>query len=71
MNEGLQHLAEMLSEHERRIQELEKQVRYQDEHREVCPNCENEYPHKHTDGHYSCEECGNEWNLQELNSKEE
>jgi ribosomal protein L37AE/L43A len=28
-----------------------------------CPNCENPYPHNHTDGSFSCEECGNEWEI--------
>lgn len=27
----------------------------------ICPKCENPYPHSHTDGSYSCEECGNKW----------
>ena len=27
----------------------------------ICPECENPYPHSHTDGSYSCEDCGHKW----------
>ena len=27
----------------------------------ICPKCENPYPHSHTNGTYSCEECGYKW----------
>ena len=27
----------------------------------ICPECENQYPHSHTDGSYSCEDCGHKW----------
>lgn len=27
----------------------------------ICPECENQYPHSHADGSYSCEECGHTW----------
>lgn len=27
----------------------------------ACPKCENPFPHKHTDGSYSCEECNHTW----------
>lgn len=27
----------------------------------VCPECENPYPHSHTNGSYSCEDCGHKW----------
>lgn len=27
----------------------------------ICPKCENPYPHSHTDGSYSCEDCGYKW----------
>jgi hypothetical protein len=27
----------------------------------ICPECENPYPHLHTDGSYSCEDCGHKW----------
>lgn len=27
----------------------------------ICPQCENPYPHTHTDGSHSCEECGRSW----------
>lgn len=28
----------------------------------ICPKCENPYPHSHSDGHNSCEECGHKFN---------
>lgn len=27
----------------------------------ICHECENHYPHSHTDGSYSCEDCGHKW----------
>jgi len=30
-------------------------------HKPLCQNCQNPYPHSHTDGSYSCEECGHKW----------
>jgi len=28
---------------------------------EICPKCENPYPHSHKDGGFSCEECNHVW----------
>ena len=51
----------MIKFHESEVKKLNKLDVNRRSEQLICPECENQYPHSHTDGSYSCEDCGHKW----------